>query len=491
MVASKKPNPAAKQTAKKSQRRSRRRRRPRRRRRRRRRRPRSERRRRPAHRHGRLQPKPPAATKARAAKQDHRQEQPAAKTPAAKAPAAKTTTAKRRQPRRRHRPRRRRPRSRRRRACRRRRRRPKPVDGQAGDAAPRAEAAVARHSVAAVELSPRPPRDPRAARHSKDGIAYTKDFDVKFLKAQRDELIARRAVRARPGDAPRGRGDEPHRRRRDGRRAVRRRRRRGRHDGRPARPRPGAVDAGPPDDRRHRCRARADHARHVRLLRGVRPADSRANGSRRCRRPRCSPPRRSAASACAELAETVPTMTIARPWRAPILIALVVVLLDQLTKHWAVNALVGRTRHRRHLDAAVQPRVQQRDGLQPRASGFGPYIAVVATLVIVWLLVVVAQRRDEARRVRYGLPDRRRCRQPDRPDVPRRRLAAGLGRRLHRLPVVPDLQRRRHRRERRCRRVDPQQHPRRVRARRARCRTTIDPNADRSRADPAGSRDDR
>jgi RNA polymerase-binding transcription factor DksA len=28
--------------------------------------------------------------------------------------------------------------------------------------------------------------------HSKDGIAYTKDFDIKFLKAQRDELIARR-----------------------------------------------------------------------------------------------------------------------------------------------------------------------------------------------------------------------------------------------------------------------------------------------------------
>lgn len=28
--------------------------------------------------------------------------------------------------------------------------------------------------------------------HTKDGIAYTKDFDVKFLKAQREDLIARR-----------------------------------------------------------------------------------------------------------------------------------------------------------------------------------------------------------------------------------------------------------------------------------------------------------
>jgi RNA polymerase-binding transcription factor DksA len=33
---------------------------------------------------------------------------------------------------------------------------------------------------------------PEPRGYSKDGIAYTKDFDVKFLKAQRDELIARR-----------------------------------------------------------------------------------------------------------------------------------------------------------------------------------------------------------------------------------------------------------------------------------------------------------
>jgi RNA polymerase-binding transcription factor DksA len=33
---------------------------------------------------------------------------------------------------------------------------------------------------------------PEPRGHSKDGIAYTRDFDVKFLKSQRDELIARR-----------------------------------------------------------------------------------------------------------------------------------------------------------------------------------------------------------------------------------------------------------------------------------------------------------
>jgi RNA polymerase-binding transcription factor DksA len=34
---------------------------------------------------------------------------------------------------------------------------------------------------------------PKPRGTSKDGITYTKDFDVKFLKAQRDELLARRA----------------------------------------------------------------------------------------------------------------------------------------------------------------------------------------------------------------------------------------------------------------------------------------------------------
>ena len=35
---------------------------------------------------------------------------------------------------------------------------------------------------------------PAPRGHTKDGISYTKDFDVKFLKLQRDELIARRAA---------------------------------------------------------------------------------------------------------------------------------------------------------------------------------------------------------------------------------------------------------------------------------------------------------
>ena len=38
---------------------------------------------------------------------------------------------------------------------------------------------------------------PKPRGTTKDGIAYTKDFDVKFLKAQRDELEARRASELR------------------------------------------------------------------------------------------------------------------------------------------------------------------------------------------------------------------------------------------------------------------------------------------------------
>ncbi|MDX2379199.1 MAG: hypothetical protein QNM02_05520 [Acidimicrobiia bacterium] len=34
---------------------------------------------------------------------------------------------------------------------------------------------------------------PKPRGKSKDGVSYTKDFDVKFLKAQRDELRGRRA----------------------------------------------------------------------------------------------------------------------------------------------------------------------------------------------------------------------------------------------------------------------------------------------------------
>jgi signal peptidase II len=69
-----------------------------------------------------------------------------------------------------------------------------------------------------------------------------------------------------------------------------------------------------------------------------------------------------------------------------LLIAFAVVLLDQLTKHWAINALSdGRT-----IDVVWTLRFNLafNSGMAfSRGTGLGPVIAVVATVVIVWLLI--------------------------------------------------------------------------------------------------------
>ncbi len=88
-------------------------------------------------------------------------------------------------------------------------------------------------------------------------------------------------------------------------------------------------------------------------------------------------------------------MSPARAWRAPLLIAAGVVGLDQLTKHWAVNALADDDTI--HVIWTLQLNLAFNSGMAfSRASGFGPVIAVVATVVIVWLL---ASLRTEASRL--------------------------------------------------------------------------------------------
>ncbi len=76
----------------------------------------------------------------------------------------------------------------------------------------------------------------------------------------------------------------------------------------------------------------------------------------------------------------------ASAWRAPILLAIGVVVLDQLSKHWAVNRLSdGRT-----IDViwTLRFNLAFNSGMAfSRGQGLGPIIAVVATVVIVWLLV--------------------------------------------------------------------------------------------------------
>lgn len=74
------------------------------------------------------------------------------------------------------------------------------------------------------------------------------------------------------------------------------------------------------------------------------------------------------------------------PWRAPILLAAGVVVADQLTKHWAVNRLSGGDEIA--VFWTLQWNLAFNSGMAfSRGRGLGPIIAVVATIVIVWLLV--------------------------------------------------------------------------------------------------------
>ncbi|MEL6890911.1 MAG: signal peptidase II [Actinomycetota bacterium] len=73
-------------------------------------------------------------------------------------------------------------------------------------------------------------------------------------------------------------------------------------------------------------------------------------------------------------------------WRAPVGLAAAVVAVDQLTKHWALDALAdGREIH---VLWTLQWNLAFNSGMAfSRGQGLGPVIAVVATIVIVWLLV--------------------------------------------------------------------------------------------------------
>jgi signal peptidase II len=74
-----------------------------------------------------------------------------------------------------------------------------------------------------------------------------------------------------------------------------------------------------------------------------------------------------------------------RRWKAPLLIATAVVAADQLTKHWAVNELADGDPI--ELFWTLQFNLAFNSGMAfSRGAGFGPLIAVIATLVIVWLL---------------------------------------------------------------------------------------------------------
>jgi len=88
--------------------------------------------------------------------------------------------------------------------------------------------------------------------------------------------------------------------------------------------------------------------------------------------------------------------------RVPLAIATVVVLLDQLTKHWAVNALADG----RIIDVVGSLRWNlafNRGMAFSQGEGLGPIIGVVALVVVVVLLVSIGQSTSRWYPIAVGL----------------------------------------------------------------------------------------
>ncbi len=78
-----------------------------------------------------------------------------------------------------------------------------------------------------------------------------------------------------------------------------------------------------------------------------------------------------------------------RSLRVPLLIAAAVVLLDQLTKRWALSTLTDR-----NIDVVGSLRFNlafNKGMAFSQGTGLGPVIGVVALLVVVWLLVSIGR----------------------------------------------------------------------------------------------------
>jgi len=89
-------------------------------------------------------------------------------------------------------------------------------------------------------------------------------------------------------------------------------------------------------------------------------------------------------------------------WRAPLAIALGVVVIDQLTKHWAVTSL--GTDREIELFWTLQLNLGFNNGMAfGQGQGLGPVIAVVATVVIVYLLVTLRSESTPMSTIGIGL----------------------------------------------------------------------------------------
>jgi signal peptidase II len=89
-------------------------------------------------------------------------------------------------------------------------------------------------------------------------------------------------------------------------------------------------------------------------------------------------------------------------WRMPVAIAAGVVLIDQLTKHWAVTTLGdGQTIQ---VFWTLQFNLAFNNGMAfSQGRGLGPLIAIVATGVIVWLLISLRTESSRISAIGMGL----------------------------------------------------------------------------------------
>ncbi|MEM9517061.1 MAG: signal peptidase II [Actinomycetota bacterium] len=94
-------------------------------------------------------------------------------------------------------------------------------------------------------------------------------------------------------------------------------------------------------------------------------------------------------------------MTLPAAWRLPLVIAVAIVVADQVTKTWALDELSdGRTIH---VIWTLQWNLAFNSGLAfGRGQGFGPLIGVVATLVIVWLLLTLRKESSTLSAIGMG-----------------------------------------------------------------------------------------
>ena len=269
---------------------------------------------------------------------------------------------------------------------------------------------------------------------SKDGIAYTKDFDVKFLKAQRDLLdeekrkLMGQATRleneanslieeAEMGDVQfddeGGEGDTM---------VVER-------------------DATSPCRRRPAKRSPTSTRHSSDSTKGT-YGYSEASGAP-------DPPRASRGDSVGDRArrgegrrDRAAMTRSTRAVRGSVLIALLIVALDQLTKAWALSALDDRDID---LFWTLRLHLTRNSGMAfSRGEGLGPVIGVVALVVVAGLLVSLRRHTTAASTVAVGLVIGGAAGNV----VDRLFRSAGLvprrGDRLHRPAVVADLQRRRH-----------------------------------------------